>query len=382
MSGLQRHYQSLYSLARTIRHRLHADQFNAKVVVGFTRFGAYLLARNTRQDYLVVPDFSAERTSALRTPIELLPMPPDTSILLKNLCITTVSDFLRLPQDELLQRFGNELALLHSNLHDDLCLPIQNNTKEDQFPNHIQLPYAEINSERLSQYAEMMLVALLDRLRTEDRSVKQLSLKLSLEDGSHRQEILQPATATNDQKRLLNLLSLRLRSIDLGSGVEGLDLDAEHVPTHTPQESLFRSRKQRDIAAGSEALSHIRAKFGNQAVAHAVVLKEHLPEDQFLWKTVNDPLTPQAKSLRKSDTPPPIKCLVRRVLKEPIAIPPPREARNGPFLISSEWWHSRGANLSEGTDRAYYFIESRKGAIEWVYHDRITSRWYLQGWIE
>ena len=100
----------------------------------------------------------------------------------------------------------------------------------------------------------------------------------------------------------------------------------------------------------------------------------------------------------------------------------------GPFLVSSGWWWASAGSQGEdpavgGTpsdgprhgspssghvrdnhvrydcgsaggertasararipaDRAYYLIGSAGGALEWVYYDRLTRRWYRQGWVE
>ena len=104
----------------------------------------------------------------------------------------------------------------------------------------------------------------------------------------------------------------------------------------------------------------------------------------------------------------------------------------GPFLVSSGWWWTGGGTPNGGTphgsspagqvrdnhvrydggsaggdrtapalahagadgaepgsrlastpaDRAYYFINSADGALEWVYYDLLTRRWYRQGWVE
>ncbi len=45
---------------------------------------------------------------------------------------------------------------------------------------------------------------------------------------------------------------------------------------------------------------------------------------------------------------------------------------------------NRAAYAGEGggADRAYYFLRSPGGTLEWLYHDLLTRRWCRQGWIE
>ena len=77
---------------------------------------------------------------------------------------------------------------------------------------------------------------------------------------------------------------------------------------------------------------------------------------------------------------------MRRVLAQPVEIPAPRAgsgalaAHCGPFLVSSGWWLAAGPRGSGGADRAYYFLRSSDGTLEWIYHDRLAGRWYRQGW--
>ena len=47
----------------------------------------------------------------------------------------------------------------------------------------------------------------------------------------------------------------------------------------------------------------------------------------------------------------------------------------GPYVISGGWW--AGAQ-----QREYYFAESGRGELLWVYHDRRRERWYQQGRVE
>ena len=47
----------------------------------------------------------------------------------------------------------------------------------------------------------------------------------------------------------------------------------------------------------------------------------------------------------------------------------------GPFTISGGWW----LRLQH---RDYYFVETRRGDLLWVYHDRTRRRWFLHGTVE
>ena len=440
VSGLQRHHRSPAELARTIRSRLGELRFDATVVIGYTRIGTFLLARDARRGWLVARDAAAERNAARQAPLERLPLAPEARDLLEKLDVTTVDAFLRLPYAEVLRRFGGDAAAVHRSVRSELELPVQGDVPASPFLHRRRLSHAETDAGRLQRHVDALLDALLDRLRKEDRAVAALHLRLLLEDGSHHHEMIRPAAPTCERRPLVDLIELRLRALDLSAGVDelavdadravaalhlrllledgshhhemirpaaptcerrplvdlielrlrALDLsagvdelavDAEHVRAHADQATLFRTLRERDPAAGSEALARIRAQFGNHAVVHAVLSDEHLPEAQFRWQPVAEVVLPRPDACRGRE-PTATGWLVRRMLRQPAEVPPPRSAACGPFLISVGWWHVRGARLTEGVDRAYYIVRSRNGALEWIYRDRLTGRWYLQGWVE
>ena len=396
VGGLRRHYPSAAALARTIQRRLRAVRFFAVVVLGHTRLGTFLLAQGLvalpvqgrQRHWLVVPDAAGERDAARRVPLERLPLDPAVRDLLEKLDVVTVDDFLQLPYAELLHRFGARaitrfpVAELHRAARDRLDLPLQGPAPAPQFLQRKRLTYRETDAERLRRHCEVLLDALLVQLEREECAVAELELQLLLEDGSRRRELIRPAFPTRGRHRLVELLALRLGTLDLTAGVEELALEARHTPLPAGQVELFRTNQRRDPAAGAAALASIRAEFGNATVARAVLEQAHLPEAQFHWQTVGALAPPHP-----SPAEPPAALLVRRVLQQPVEIPVPGwpGASSGPFLISSGWWLAPAA-AARGhpghANRAYYFIRSPNGALEWVYYDRLARRWYRQGWVE
>ncbi len=381
VSGLQRHHRSPAELGRTIWSLLGELRFDATVVIGHTRIGTFLLARDARRGWLVARDAASERNAARQAPLERLPLAPEARDLLEKLDVTTVDAFLRLPYAGVLRRFGDEAAAVHRSVRSDLELPVQGEVPASPFLHRRRLSHAETDAGRLQRHVAALLDALLDRLRKEDRAAAALHLRLLLEDGSHHQEMIRPAAPTCERRLLVDLIELRLRALDLSAGVDELVVDAEHVRAHANQPTLFRTLRRRDPAAGSEALARIRAQFGNHAVVHAVLSDEHLPEAQFRWQPVTEVVLPRPDA-RHGQGPVPVSWLVRRMLRQPVEAPPPKSAACGPFLISGGWWHVRGARLPGGVDRAYYIVRARNDTLEWIYYDRLTGRWHLQGWVE
>ena len=413
-AGLRRHYPSAIALADTIGRLLRAAGLVAAVVLGHTRLGTCLLARESIARGgcrpLVVADEAGEHAAIAALPLDRLPLEPAPRDLLEKLGVVTVEHFLRLPYAELLRRFGAPVAELRRTACTSQELPLQGRAAAPPLLQRRRLTYRASDAERLLRHCRVLLDRLLDRLQQGGHAVAELQLQLLLEDGSRRHELIRPASPTRRRRLLLDLLALRLRALDLTAGVEELALDAHLTPLPAGQGELFRTSQRRDPAAGAAALASIRAEFGNAAVACAVLEEAHLPEAQYRWQPVGAPAAPCPPAVTAPGVP-----LVRRVLAEPREIPVTgapqarrRPRHRGPFLISSGWWwanagrpaaHVRdnhvpydsgaaggaatGSRLARTpADRAYYFISAAGGALQWVYYDRLVHRWYRHGWVE
>jgi protein ImuB len=130
----------------------------------------------------------------------------------------------------------------------------------------------------------------------------------------------------------------------------------------------------------------LRAEFGDSAVVRARLADGHLPEASFKWEPLAEVTLPKPKAVVQ-------RTLVRRLLAKPIALPPPpRHTRDdgwpllgveyrlvmkmqGPYVLSGGWWR-------EEAHRDYYFAETKRGDLLWVYHNRRARQWFLHGRVE
>jgi protein ImuB len=186
--------------------------------------------------------------------------------------------------------------------------------------------------------------------------------------------------------QILDLVRLRLESVGLAAGVIEIDLEASGQPATPEQMQLFTEHQQRDLDAGNRALARLRAELGDGAVVRAVLRKGHLPEARFSLERMERLQTPRP---RQVDVP----TLVRRVFSRPQALPPaPRPSHDdgwlisgvvrgsvadqtGPYILSGGWWVRE-------VRRDYYFVETRRGELLWVYYDRRRRGWFLHGRVE
>lgn len=352
------------------------------VVAGFTRFGTYAVAR-TRRGVTVFPDRETEQRAAGRVPLARLGLDPELRDTLDRLGITTVDALRRLPEGGLAERFGAEAQRLHRLACDALSEPLTPERPPEPLNASTDLEQPDGDATRLLFLLKRLLDPLLGELARRGEALASLAFTLRLEDGSRRREALAPARPTRDAPQLLELLRLRLESLDLPCRVEEVRLEAASTTTEAGQLQLFPVNARRDPEAGARALARLKAELGDTGVVRARLADRWMPEGAFLWEPVADLDLPTHES---SPSPP----LVRRILTRPRPLPPrPRHLRDdgwlirgadhgavtrliGPHTLSGGWWYG-------GTHRDYYFAETRLGELLWVYLDREQERWFLQG---
>lgn len=383
-SGLSGLFPSLQTWGEQIRAKLASEKLRASVVIGFSRFGTYALAKSRRTVTLLETPES-ERTAASRVPLRRLRFNPETREALHKLGIETVGQFLELPASGLLQRFGPEAKRLHDLASGSAWNPLQPKPAVAPLTGRMELGFPETDVMRLVFCVKRLLHPLIEGLVEREQALWELALTLHFEDAAPKIERLRPAEPTLEVTQLLNLVHLRFEAIQLPGGVVELALEATGVPASREQLRLHASRPRRDLAAATRALARIRAEFGEDVVVRPVLKAGHLPEASFAW----EPL----QTLTRVDVAAPYSpVLVLRVLEKPLPLPL-RERRepegwllhdwrmgpvtklDGPYEVSGGWWGG-------GVQRAYHFAETQRGDQLWLYYDVRRRRWFLHGVVE
>jgi len=240
-----------------------------------------------------------------------------------------------------------------------------------------QLP-AETDADRLLFRIKQALHPLLGMLASRGHALAALGVRLRPDAGPWRADLIRPAAPTLDPVQILDLVRLRLDTARPGSGVIEVALEACGVPASPDQFRILPEHPTRDLAAGTRALARLRARYGDDAVVRAVLHDGHLPEARFRWEPVDQVRLPRPRHV---ETRP----LVRRILARPVPVTVAVRGRDdpsvtgssaaGPYIVSGGWW------LRE-TRRAYYFAETSRGDLLWVFHDHVRGRWYLHGLVE
>jgi len=381
--GLSLLYLSLEQWARAVRADVEAQGFRARVAVGFTRFGTYAVAKS-RKGTAVFEDPSQERAAAREVSLNHLDLEPDLRDTLSKLGIKTVSAFLSLPAGGLCERFGTKAYHLHQMASGDLWEPLQPCAPEEPLRRKLLLDDPETDSMRLIFLIKRLLHPMLAALAARSEALAELLLRFLINSSWHEERV-RPAAPTLDSVQVLDLVRLRLETVKFSGGVTEIELVAGGSPATREQLRLFAERPARDFDAANRALARLKAEFGWGAVARTKLTDGHLPEARFVWKPLERAASPRPK-------PGMPRTLVRRILTKPLPLPAQPRTHDdgwlllgpkygavdklcGPYVISGGWW-------AREIHREYYFAETRRGDLLWVYYDRLRRRWFLQGWVE
>lgn len=422
-SGLGGLWPDLQRWAEAVKEDLAAAGLQGAVAVGWSRFAVYAIARQLR-GVLLLPDQQTESEKLAQVRLAALGaalgMPPNLRDALALLGIHTLGQFLRLPPEDLRERYGEAAWLLHRRARDQLIEPLRPDLPAPPLQLHRDVEPPDDQRDRLLFIAKGLLVDLLKTAAAQHNSVAVLHLRLELErpwrnrqrDGGtlatkrdttaapalppgqliHTQ--VQTAEPSLYEPQWIDLLRLRLDALELPARVERLGLRAEVIPATAHQLRLWQllaeagGLARRDLQAATEALTKLAAALGDHAVLRAEPRPAHLPEGRFRWLPWQGPL-PAARVAHKPQLPAPLPPLMRRWFSKPQPLPsrPKHEPDGwlladwrqgavaklwGPFKISGGWW-------TREVRRDYWYVLTERGDLLWVFYDHVRKLWFLQG---
>jgi len=388
--GLQRIDFGTPTWGAAIQRAIASLGLRGAVVVGFSRFATYALARVQRTGVTVMPSDADERRAAAAVALARLDIDPKLRDALARLGVTTLGQMVRLPGGGILERFGADAYHLYQLAAGERWDPLVPVAPPEAPDEHVVLDDDIADSEQLVFVLRPAIERLLERLAERGRALTALHVELVLRhavgDTERRAECIKPATPTLDARSLVRLVHLRITGSPPASPVHAARVWADDAAASHEQLAMFAARPRRDLRAANEALARVRAELGDGAVVRAVLRDGHLPEASFGWEPIAEvvPAAPEPKLVRP---------LVRRVHTKPQLLPPQsRHVRDdgwllsgleqgaivriqGPYVISGGWW-------AHEIQREYHYAELRRGDCLWVYFDRARHRWFCHGSVE
>jgi protein ImuB len=383
-SGLGHLYSCLHTWGDKIRTALYQLGFEAVVTIGFSRFGTFALARKKSQRTLVLRSPKEEIALARSVLLTDLGLPLWITQELSRLGKNTIGDLLSLPAADMLERYGPLVYRIWNLASGALQEPLVAKEPKNPLAVTLILDEPESHALRLTFLIKRLLSKLLSEIAVRHKALLALHITLRLEGNGHVEEHVRPAQPTLEEKQLIDLVRLRLENTPLESGVVEIQIGAATVPARSQQHQLFVKRPRRNLEAAEKAFARLRAQFGPETVVHITMHPGHLPEARFSFEPLGHATHPKAIGPRRPS-------LVRRIWRKPLRLercPLPRQVGQvktrdatpsshvkGPHVLSGGWWN-------RAIHREYYFVQTKKGAILWVYFDGERQQWFLHGTVE
>ncbi|MGE0821630.1 MAG: DNA polymerase Y family protein [Candidatus Binatia bacterium] len=387
VAGLLGLYPSLFSWGQTLVSTLRQDNWRTRVVVGFSRVGTAAVVRTIRVPVRVFSRREEEEAAIRCVPLSRSPLSFAIARQLAQLGIQTLGDLVRLPLAGVRERFGKEILRFLDAAHNSDWPPLQPWRPEEPLAAQLDLDTPESDRTRLVFLFRRLLLPVLHVVQDRHHAVTAVQWTLILKNRSRLSGTLRPAAPTLKAGQLIDLIRLRLDTLQVVAGVTHLALVVHASPAYAEQRQLLLDGPVRDLAAANRALARVRATFGEMTVVRACLRAGHLPEAQFTWEPLAEMAYPRP---RQRVAPAPV---VRRILQQPLLLAsPPRHERHdgwliagaapgpvmqmaGPFLITGGWWQGE-------VEHEYAFVETQRGDLLWVFYDRRRRRWMLQGRVE
>ena len=344
----------------------------------------------------------AQLTTVLSTlPLSDLALPPATLEALSSVGLSRIDELLALPADALGRRHGPKLVD-----HLDRLLGRRPDVRAryrlpPKYQRRFDLLGDVEHSEGLLFPLQRMTRELAEYLRARDTGLQEFRLVLThgrASGGKPQPDTvleLRLATSTRDADRLLRVLREQLARTPLPAPVRTLRLHAERfVDPAQGQGDLFDATRG-DDEAWSQLIEKLVARLGSDAVTALGLIADHRPERCWQTRACDALMTtstrtamppghgvanPWVRDGRLAAAPAPtVPGTVSPLPPRPIwLIDPPKPLPNAPKQIGTAerieggWW--------DGGDvmRDYYHAELHGGRF-WVYQDRRTDAWYLQG---
>ncbi|MBA2663040.1 MAG: DNA polymerase Y family protein [Bradymonadaceae bacterium] len=366
-SGLLGLYGSLEAWAASIKQALDSSLgLYASVVVGFSRFGSFAVARAYRKTG-VFEEPEHELQAARGVHLALLATSDFAIEPFERLGVRTMGDFLALPAAGIRRRFGAHALRLHRLAAGSLVAPLKPYQSEQPTEQARALDDAEQSTTRLLFLIKQLVHPLCLALDARGEQVVELCLRFVLDHAPSIEESVRPAEATLDEAVLIELVRLRLETMVFAAGVIELNVIARGLRASVEQLGIFVEAARRDLGAANRAFARIRAEFGDHAVVHLRLREGHLPEARFEW-------VPLQKLVAARAQPTPLRPLMRRLFPIPLAMATHSLAHfdhhAGPHIISGGWWVRE-------VQRDYHFVEKPDGSLLWIYHDRRRDQWFI-----
>lgn len=334
---------------------------------------ARLLAQQGWDQFLLQKDKIQQQLKAL--PLQQAQLPEKLQEQLQRLGLTQLGDLLKIPQAELVRRFGVEMLQYLQQLTGAKPALLQFIQPAEQFEQQLELLYEMERSDQLLGPLKHLFGLLQLYLQQRDQLAYQLELSLLQRQDQQQQLQLHSAQGEYQSKDWLKISELQLERLKLNKAVIQLKLSLRRAgPRYAQYKPLFAG----NLGAGKEQLystlqllSLLQARLGKEQVKSPCLHNDLLPEQASSYASALEPQAAIAGTL----------AAVRPafLVEPPLALDAEQQQQlqlhYGPERLSSGWWQQQSQH------RDYYVAQNTQGQWLWLFRDlQQPEQLYVQGY--
>lgn len=288
----------------------------------------------------------------------------------EQLGLNTLGDLLALPRSSISRRFGHEIISQVDQLTGTLVKPQIAYTPAEYFSDQLHNPNGIYTKEGLYVPMKNLLQRLCGYLGARHFYCRKLRWQFSPLIGEPQSMHVNLSTGNNNYMSFFTLSRLQLDGLQLAHSIETITLYSDHfIPAPAGNLDFFNDQKRVDK---NQLLDQLTAKLGSDALSQPGIQAEYLPEHANSKTGLSS-----AKGLNKqafSHQP-------LWLMEHPIALSGHRQRPfwrqpltllSGPERLSDNWWSSE-------QQRDYYLAHDPQGSRYWLFWEKSSQRWFVQG---
>lgn len=329
---------------------------------------ARLLAQQGWDQFLLQEDKIQQQLKTL--PLQHAQLPDKLLEQLKRLGLAQLGDVLKIPQAELVRRFGVDMLQYLQQLTGAKPALLQFIQPVEQFEQQLELFYEMERSDQLLGPLKHLFGLLQLYLQQRDQLAYQLELGLVQRRGQQQQLQLHSAQGEYQSKDWLKICELQLERLKLKKPVIQLKLTLRQAgPRYAQYKTLFAGKEQ--LYSALQLLSLLQARLGKDQVKSPCLHNDLLPEQACRYASALEPqaaITGTLAAVRPAF-----------LVDPPLALDTEQQHQlqlhYGPERLSSGWWQQQSQH------RDYYVGRNAQGQWLWLYRDlQQPEHLYLQGY--
>jgi protein ImuB len=299
-------------------------------------------------------------------PASHLALPDEVLAAYEGSGLVRIGQVLGLPLDALAMRFGYAVTDYLGRLTGRLADPRRWYRLPERYRRRFEFDGEIESTETLLFPLRRLLVELQEYLVARDTGVQEFRLELEHDAAAPSVLTIGMGSASRDAAHFQVLLRERFERTELAAPVRALTLAADRFVSPRARQLDFLNPRGSEDEEWGALLDRLRARLGSETVRSLGLAADYRPEKS--WCA----LPPGAKSVAGAPSGATDHRRPLWLLPEPRPLDEMPRCVAGPERIEGGWWDGLDAT------RDYYVAQSGAARL-WVYRERGSGHWFLQG---